>query len=665
MTARLVRFATKHALVLIAVLFTAVSVARIVATAKSQGWTYDERLHLDWSERFLEGVSERWSNPGYDSKTPISVPNALFERLAGSDSEMRRVLSRLPMVAWFLALVAGTFLLARRMGRREAGPLAVVLLCLEPNIIAHSTVVTVDVPLAACTLWSVLAFQRFCEQVSPTRGLWAGAALGATLVAKFSAVLVAAPLFVAAAVAVYVQRESVPLRRGIGSLLLCGVAALLVIAVFFGFEGMFTPLADIRFVSRPFVSLTRSVPWLPLPLPEAFLTGLDMCIAREREAVWNVVVLGQHHTDGVWYYFFLHYLIKTPLGLVALTLAALGVATWRRMWTRSHLLVAVTIAIPLAYFSFIFRDQVGYRFTLLCVPLALVLVADVLARVARTRVMACVIGVFVVLGVVENVRYWTNPLSFTNSLIIHKERAYDWVADSNLDWGQHDETIASQVREGVLPAERVNPPHPLVGRNIFAVNTVAGVWSYEQFESYRWLRETIPPTEHIDDTHLVFDVDAAQFDRMLVETRTLEAQRWSCAVTSPIAEPILLRQTNAVVCVEAFEPTVIRLLATRTNTSGPGLALRSKRPRDVRVRANERLTFETMSTSQELWYRLMPGFHILHLTGTGNVTVHVERGRAKVIAGEALAGTEPPNPMKRGHAKRRPSATNPMFFGPR
>ncbi|HEY5922430.1 MAG TPA: glycosyltransferase family 39 protein, partial [Kofleriaceae bacterium] len=261
-SARLVRFASRNALLLTAVLFTVIALARIVATAQSQGWTYDEKLHLAWSERFLEdGTSERWSNPGYDSKTPISVPNVVFRQWAPTDApELDRFLARLPMAAWFLALVAGTFLLARKLGPREAGPLAVILLCLEPSIIAHSTVVTVDVPLAACTVVAAFAFVEFCEHPSRLRGLLAGAALGATLVAKFSAVLVAVPLLVAAVDAVIFKRKQVPIHRGVASLALVALAALFVVGGVFGFQGMFMPLSEIPFASRPFISLTESLP---------------------------------------------------------------------------------------------------------------------------------------------------------------------------------------------------------------------------------------------------------------------------------------------------------------------------------------------------------------------------------------------------------------------
>ncbi|HEY5923850.1 MAG TPA: glycosyltransferase family 39 protein [Kofleriaceae bacterium] len=622
---RLVRFASNHALLLTAVLFVVISVARIVGTAQSQGWTYDEHLHLGWSERFLEGISERWSNPGYDSKTPVSVPNAVFARFADAP-ETSLFLARLPMAAWFLLLAAGTFLLARRLGPPAAGPLAVILICLEPNLIAHSTVVTVDVPLAACTVLSALAFLAFWEHPSPRRGFWAGAALGATFATKFSAILLAAPLYVAAIVAVIVQRDRVPIRRGVVALGSCAVAALFVIAAAFGFQDMFSPLADIELSSQPFISLTQSAPWLRLPLPEAFLTGLDMCIAREREITWNVVVLGEHYSSGVWYYYLFHWAIKTPLALIAVTLVGAGVALRRRLWRRPHVVIIVAmLAVPLAYFSFIFRVQIGYRYTLMCVPLVLVLVATALAQIKRSRLAIAGFGAIVLLGVVENVPYWTNPLSFTNSTILDKKRAFEWTADSNLDWGHHDAAIERQVRARRIPAARVNPPHPLAGRNVFAVNAVAGVWEYE---AHQWLRANIRPTDHIEHTHLVFDVTDDQFERMLVETRTLESQRPDCEVLDPISRPILLRDTNAAVCVEVRETAVIRLVAKRTRLV--------RHPHHVRVRVIERAP-EVVGPGHELWYRMLPGRHLLRLDGTGKIIVRVESGRAR--AGELFTGS--------------------------
>jgi hypothetical protein len=36
---------------------------------------------------------------------------------------------------------------------------------------------------------------------------------------------------------------------------------------------------------------------------------------------------------------------------------------------------------------------------------------------------------------------------------------------------------------------------------------------------------------------------------------------------------------------------------------------------------------------------LLPGTHALYVSGTGNVSVRVERGRARVQVGESVAGT--------------------------
>ena len=69
-----------------AVLF---GVASAAWGAWRQDWTYDEPFHLGWSQRLLEGVTERDSQERYNSKTPASIPNVLAQRAADGGEIIR------------------------------------------------------------------------------------------------------------------------------------------------------------------------------------------------------------------------------------------------------------------------------------------------------------------------------------------------------------------------------------------------------------------------------------------------------------------------------------------------------------------------------------------------------------------------------------------------
>src|SRR5688500_12987259 len=122
--------------------------------AWAQGWTYDEPVHLGWAERMLDtGVTERASLRRYDSRTPGPLPNVLLRRAAEAagvrGDRALRFAARLPSVAWTALLFAAVFALARPAFGAPAAFLAVGATALDPNVIAHGSLATVDAAYAA------------------------------------------------------------------------------------------------------------------------------------------------------------------------------------------------------------------------------------------------------------------------------------------------------------------------------------------------------------------------------------------------------------------------------------------------------------------------------------------------------------------------------------
>src|SRR6185436_19830301 len=102
------------------------------------------------------------------------------------------------------------------------------------------------------------------------------------------------------------------------------------------------------------------------------------------------VILGHVHYHGVWYYFAVLWLLKTPVLLLAATTAGL----WRAVRSASAepavRLLAVNLAVGLLYFSFLFQAQIGYRFVLMLLPLAYMIAARGLRNLEWTRRTALV-----------------------------------------------------------------------------------------------------------------------------------------------------------------------------------------------------------------------------------------------------------------------------------
>ena len=229
------------------------------------------------------------------------------------------------------------------------------------------------------------------------------------------------------------------------------------------------PLGTIELRSGPFTRLAAAAPGLRLPLPSAFLTAFDASFASERRD-WNVVVLGRPYTSGVWYYFVLMWLLKTPVLLLAAEIAGLGRAAFqpalrRHPWIR---LLAWNLVLTLAYFSLAFHAQIGYRYVLMAVPLAYVIAAAGLASLPPRPLWTAMGGAVVVTALAENIAYLGNPLRSRTcrapsaspigcSPIQHRlrpeaERLPGWLAER--EWN-------------AAPSIRPSP----AGRNVIGLNT--------------------------------------------------------------------------------------------------------------------------------------------------------------------------------------------------
>ena len=411
----------------------------------------------------------------------------------------------------------------------------------------------------------------------------------------------------------------------VGGLIVAAAAALLVCAAYL-FLDVATPLGSRHWLSRPMKRLASALPWLRLPLPAAFLTGYDASLAAE-SGEWNVVILGHWYPRGVWFYFAVLWLLKTPLLVLAAELWGLVLAVRSRLGrgqVAAWLMVA-TLAVQLGYFSLVFHTQVGYRFVLMCVPLAYLLaaagIAPVVSRLARpaaagaptrfSRRAAAMAGAAVVaLAVFENAMYFGNPLSFTNAAVWPKKQAFRLIADSNLDWGQHDaEMEAWSRRPGV--ATHLNPLHFLPGHDTFSVNEIAGV---SEFERHRFLRENADPAGQIGHTHVWFDVDAALFDRFMDKERRFESSAGEGAACPSSLEYEPLSPTSpAHVFLEGPPGPGREWLVCLVAPGVVDLGLRALRGRVVlaRYRAGRPCQGETVDEGQESWHRLSPGVHAL------------------------------------------------------
>jgi Dolichyl-phosphate-mannose-protein mannosyltransferase len=487
--------------------------------------TTDEPGHYRYGHRILRGVAARWD----DSKMPVSGLNALpcflSERAGSPVRDVDELagpcdwtLARAPTLAGGLVLGLAIASWSRAIFGWSGALVSFGLFAFDPNLLAHSTLVTTDIFGALFLLLSLRAFARWLERPGVRESAILGACLGAAFISKYTAaylpvIFAATALFMREA---WRPRAAVRPGRLGGGLLALAVTLVFINAGFLG-DGTGGSLRDQHFESPQFREL-RKIPVaasLPLPVPRPFVEGLDRVFHRERHGggSGNIYFLGELRSpgsEGFRAYFLVVGLLKTPLPeALALLASALVLARRRRDLSIDEMTLITTVAVFSAYFSFMFRAQIGLRHFLVAIPPMLVLagcLGPLLAK-SRARVMAAVVAI--ALSAASVMRHGNDPLSYFNELVA-PTLTYRIAADSNLDWGQTKARVEAWLAAN--PDVLVAPARPFPGRILVGANQLTGVVTRKRME---WLRDSgKTPTGHVAFTHFLFLVTTEEAEKL-------------------------------------------------------------------------------------------------------------------------------------------------------
>jgi hypothetical protein len=342
-------------------------------------------------------------------------------------------LARLPVLLVSIGLALLAFTWARKLYGRAAGLFALGMYCFEPNLLAHSAVAGNDLGAAAGFVLTVYLYWRYLQ--CPNRWLLVltGAAVGLTLLAKFSGLLLLGILPVLAVIHATAERRLPARRLALGLASVAGVAALVVWAGYgFGLQ----PVA--RFARDIGLPENARIP------AGQFVSGFLYQVHHEKVG-HPAFLLGQTSSFGWWYYFPITILVKTSLPLLVL----LAVAVSRRRFERDELFL---VAPAILYLGASMSQSLNYgvRHILPVYPLLIIFAARVLARPWSRNLQRWgprLVGVLAAGVVLEAVVYAPQYLAYFNRLAGGPEGGARVLLDSNLDWGQDLKRLASWQNE--------------------------------------------------------------------------------------------------------------------------------------------------------------------------------------------------------------------------
>ncbi|MFI8202743.1 ArnT family glycosyltransferase [Streptomyces sp. NPDC085937] len=381
---------------------------------------------------------------GFDGDQTELGRRLLYE--SGNDPWRVMFWARLPVIVLTLLFGLVVFTFAREVAGRAGALVALGLYCLSPDVIAHGSLATLDVPAAGFVLTSVWLLWRARRRPYPYVPS-AGAAFGAALATKMSVLPALPVLAVLAAVSVWSAAPASPgerrrrLGRAAGGAVVFGLIACA--AVWAAYLAVDPRLRWGPPHHVPEVGGLRGLAVRLLPLPEAFRDGMRMQFGLEN-LPWQGFLFGELYTGSLWYYLPAALLVKTPLGALALWAAGSAVVTALRPLRPAAPYLLLTPAVLLAAAMYGSRDF-GTRYAVV-LPMFLAVAAGCVVRV-RWRWTRVVTGTLVAFVAVSSLRTFPYYLPYSNEAFGGPAKTRFRLHDSNVDWGQDLGRLADRLDE--------------------------------------------------------------------------------------------------------------------------------------------------------------------------------------------------------------------------
>ncbi|MFQ5877253.1 MAG: ArnT family glycosyltransferase [Acidobacteriota bacterium] len=364
------------------------------------------------------------------------------------------LLARMPILLLSLLLGWGIFLRARRLFGPRAALLSLALYALDPNVVAHSSLVTTDLGVTLFMFLSIHALWHWSERPAPRRLLLVGLTVGGAFASKYTALWLV-PIFAALGLTLLLTRAPLP-RRPLSRR--CGEApggalALPRIAALAGAAAVVVAVAAVV------VTITYAGSGLP-----AYLVGLERGL-KHSAAGHRAYLMGEITDGGWWYYFLFALAVKTPIGTLALIALSFPAAlAGARRGLRDELFLWLPILITLLI-TCLWKVNIGLRHLLPIYPFLFISAGRLATAwlpgrsrgegaVARARGALVPIAAALCLSwnLVEAARIAPHQLAYFNQFAGGPANGHLVLLDSNLDWGQSAKALRRFVDATGLPA---------------------------------------------------------------------------------------------------------------------------------------------------------------------------------------------------------------------
>ena len=411
--------------------------------------------------------------PAWKNAEVYTAGYSFFYSLA-NDPGVMLISGRAMMASMAVGLGALVYCWSRTLFGPFGGLLSLCLFIFCPNMLAHGSLMTTDLPLSLFLTASAWSIWAMLQHVTARTIILSALSIAAALLSKLSSlalVPIALLLFLIQLLARRPLKVSIfgefyarSLTSKLAWLaLVVALQTLVVLTIFWSFYGFrYSAFAPVQGEGGRFARSWEQVlgtagSWTPVIqfaqdhhlLPEAYLYGFAFGLTQNtsRQAFLN----GEYREEGWWYFFPYTMLVKTPLPLfILLAVAGAGAAVKTRNLVGKTAFPSAACAktwyatIPLwvllvVYWGFALTSQlnIGHRHILPTYPPMFVLAgaAAVWFRLPY-RVMQVVVLTSLGWFALESLTIRPHYLAYFNQIAGGPAHAYRHLVDSSLDWGQ-------------------------------------------------------------------------------------------------------------------------------------------------------------------------------------------------------------------------------------
>jgi 4-amino-4-deoxy-L-arabinose transferase-like glycosyltransferase len=369
---------------------------------------------------------------------------------SGNDPAHILWLARLPMIVLSLLFALVVFGFARDLFGNAGGLVALAVATLTPDLLAHGRLVNTDVAVAGFALTTAWFLWR-AARGSRWWFAGAGAAFGAALASKHSALILIPPLLAVTAVSASANCEGIR-RRLLRAAVACGA----IVGIGFAVVWASYVVADAgldydrRNVAAESATGVMASVADRLPVPEPYRVGVRFRVA-DVQGERGGYLFGKLYEGGKVVFYPALLAVKTPLGIFALWIIGLFVAFRAGLGKEIgvYLLVIPGFFLLVAVLS---QINIGVRHVLL-VPLFMSVACGAVAHL-KTRFKPAVAGGLLLAAAISVWYVFPSYLAYANEAFGGPNHLDRVASDSNLDWGQD----LSRLREWM---DRNHPGEPL------------------------------------------------------------------------------------------------------------------------------------------------------------------------------------------------------------